>query len=77
MKSSSNTCKFSKEFDLTPELNISVERVIGGDYFKSFKLISILHDAYFWFASEAHPNKDIFVLPKFYAGLTYLTGPSD
>ncbi|OZG31879.1 hypothetical protein [Rickettsia endosymbiont of Culicoides newsteadi] len=63
---------FKKTFNFTSEFIIDIERVTDINYFKSFKLIAIQNSASFYF-----DDNDPLVLPKFYAGLSYLTGPGD
>ncbi len=70
MASNTNTIKFGKKFDIAANLSIHVDRVPGIAYFKGFKLIPISNDTDIFFANPS-------ILPRFYAGLTYLTGPND
>lgn len=68
---------FKEIFTFTElELSIKIERVVDVKYPKDFKLIAIQNSAYFEFARRMIEN-DVLVLPKFYAGLVYLTGESD
>ncbi|MCC8368757.1 MAG: hypothetical protein LN573_01555 [Rickettsia endosymbiont of Oxypoda opaca] len=66
---------FKETFYAGSESVIEIERITDTSYFRPFKFIPIENSAYFHFGRRITENP--LILPKLYAALTYLTGPSD
>lgn len=73
MKNFNKTFSFGSKADKT-ELIVNISRSIDNVIFKKFNFIPLSNDAYFYFGAMI--QKDPLILPKLYAALNLLSGPS-
>lgn len=66
---------FEKFFDLSPSLSVQITHLPTTEIPKIGKTLAIQNSAYFYFGLQIEQNP--LLLPKIYAALTCLVGPSD